>query len=181
MRETNGWQCASYPLPLPGIWRMNMSENTAVAVAEQNGEAKRTPVEIKLYSTLEEANSNRPAGAEKDTWKVFKVTRPSDGGTVYLWSVGYNAALYHVAKEDGYEVTSGEGRGGPRKPSGVPFAVLASLDDAVLAGLGLEPETLAKIKASRPKVAAENAQASAQALAQHQANPNASASRRRRS
>lgn len=152
--------------------------------SEANGEAKekRVPVEIKFYDSLDEAKANRPAGADAKNkngeyvWKVFKVTRPNDGADVFLWSVGSHAALHNVAREDGYTVGSGEGRG-PRQSSGVPFAALAALDDSVLASLGLEPATLEKIKAAR-KHDAENAQASKATQAAHQQNVKKGTARR---
>lgn len=85
-------------------------ENTA----ETNGTEKDKLVG-KLFSTYEEAAENRPPSAKAEAWRVFEVTRPNGGETVYLWGFTGINAVNHVARADGYNaVAANSKRGGPR-------------------------------------------------------------------
>ncbi len=123
----------------------NDQDNGVETSVENNGseKSKRVPVQIVEYTTKDECEANRPVGADakdkngKFVWNVYKVTRPTKAVS-YIWAVGSVNAASTVARMDGYEVSLGEGRGGPRTVSGTAaIAALSNMTREQLTALGL--------------------------------------------
>ncbi len=144
-----------------------MSEATKTKAADMTsgteGNGEKTPrekVDIKLYSTQEECEANRPKGAEKDAWKVYGVTRPEKmgSGTVWLWAVGYQSATTTVAREDGYATVAAGGRGPRAVDKGAVIkSMFEHMTETELKDHGVPLPVIESILAARKEAAAKSA------------------------
>lgn len=132
-----------------------MSNELNVTTASVNGTSNGTPETVsddvrtartvqprELFSTMEEAEANKPAGDHK--LRLFRAERPN-GTEGYVWAFTSMNAVSTMAMVDGYSAGVAERKGrGPISKQSIADR-LASFTDAELEALGLRRAPAAPI------------------------------------